>query len=337
MALLLAVAVAPSRLCAQTVGWVIRQAPGIDLWFHAVAIAGLEGFGRFPLYRARYAVSVRRDRDARGVPPTRLELGALRFLDAFQRDSAFEVVHFLPLYFAAADHAERLAVLSRMPDPGDGPGIPRSAQFGATAAARALQAPRERRELAAFAAAVDEEWTSASDAEWRRLVTCSDAIVTEAQVRWRERCEPALRPSLNRYRLAGGVMLLSPSVGLEGRLAQGRSPRLADNVSVVGLSPERAAENVLFEAVRELCFPAVRLAIPPGPDDERIADEYLSSNAAVRCGDLILARYAPDVRAGYQRFRLSATGAPAVASLGGAFPVPASRLAALARAIEPTP
>ncbi|MGB5301925.1 MAG: hypothetical protein WBP17_02115, partial [Gemmatimonadota bacterium] len=61
--------------------------------------------------------------------------------------------------------------------------------------------------------------------------------------------------------------------------------------------------------VRELCFPAARLAMDaagPMPTD-RLAASARSTRAAVRCGDLLLERVAPGEAAAYRRSFVPAT------------------------------
>jgi len=308
----------------------------MDLWFHGVALTGFEGLGPLPLYRPGYAGAVRRDRGA--LRPTRLEREGGRFLDAFRRDSSFEVVHFLPLYFVTTDRADMLEALRLVAAEGSVAvsRVPRTARFGAAAAASLFSTSEERSELAAFVAALGDEWATTYGSEWQRVAPGSGAVVSEAQRRWRQEYEPSLRPFLTRYRLDGGVIYVVASLGPEGRFFPGSPRERNDKIVAVGLPAGVDAEGILFESVRELCFPAVRRAVPL-PESERASGERSSSHAAVRCGDLVMARYLPARRDAYRQFWLALTGAPGGVSLESAFPLTAPQLSALARAVAPGP
>ncbi|HEX9894937.1 MAG TPA: hypothetical protein VGA78_13490 [Gemmatimonadales bacterium] len=294
---------------AQAPRWSVRSSPAADLWFHGLAVIGFTGFGELPLYAPDYAASVAKDKAARGVV-TELDRRAPYFRTEFARDSAFEVLHFLPLYFPASEPGALLEALGQVAKDDAGQKTqPGSAErFGAAAVAAALPTAAERRVLGELTAALDGEWR-----HWYRGVdTLAGKDARQERVGEFERAwlplEAALGPYLNRYRLTGGIILLTPAVGPDGRLFEGNPGAASDNVLAIAVQPPAA--DAVFFAVRELCYPAVRRAISAArlPDTDRVTGERLSGRAAVRCGRMLLARYAPDAVTGYETAWLRASG-----------------------------
>jgi hypothetical protein len=328
--MLAALLVAP--LGAQGRGWSVARSAAADLWFHGLAMTGFEGFGALPLYAPGYADSVMRGRRGAGTR-TLLDVRSAHLREAFVSDSAFEVLHFLPLYFPRSDPAAMLAALRRAAeDPARaaaavGPGE----RFGVAAALAALPTPAERRVLAEFAEALEDEWR----AGYARSAAVTDsararAALGELERAWRP-LEAALSPFLAAHRLNAGVILLVPALGPDGRLFEG-DPRASDDNVLAVAWPARAADAA-FLAVRELCFPAVRQALATGrsPEADRVEAERLSGTAAVRCGALLLERYAPPAVAGYQAAWLREAGRSG--AFAEAFPIPDALLKALDSAI----
>src|SRR6266511_1649718 len=132
---------------AQSLAWSVRSSPAADLWFHGLAIAGFTGFGDLPLYAPDYASRVARDRAAHGST-TSLVSRAEYFREAFTEDSAFEVLHFVPLYFEHSGRGDMLEALQRVAREGAGAvsHVGGAERLGTAAIAAALPARAQRRE-----------------------------------------------------------------------------------------------------------------------------------------------------------------------------------------------
>src|SRR5512147_3215408 len=91
--------------------WRVAHDPFVDLWFHSLAVVGFDGYGPLPMYDAQYAARVRAAKAGAHLT-TALDRRAAKFHTAFVADSAFEALHFLPLYFAGTDPAVALPALS---------------------------------------------------------------------------------------------------------------------------------------------------------------------------------------------------------------------------------
>jgi hypothetical protein len=316
--------------------WTLVEAPQVDLWFHSLAVIGFRGFGPLPLYDPGYAARIHRAKDSLGVFPTALDRQADGFRTAFEGDSSFEVLHFVPLYFAAADRAGMLEALRAVARQRSGiPAVadPR-ARFGAAAVAAVLRTPGERRTLGEFADALDREWQEFYGAYWAKQRAERGPQVAELQATWDARFALALADYLRVERLDRGVIFLSPALGADGRIFAGDPADRTDNLVAVRL-PESGdpPEPPLYAAVRELCYPAVRQALAGEPASAgRIAAERRSSDAAVRCGALLLRARAPALVAGYRR---AFAGDTLTASFQAAYPLDSALDSALRRVVQP--
>ena len=297
---------------ADSASWRVLPLPHVDLWYHGLAIVGFEGSGPDPLYDPSYRARVREVKGSLGVYPSALDRGSPDFAAAFQADSAFELLHFVPLYFASAGPDRMLSALARVAETGNATANDPVAQFGASIVAQLLPQERQRDVLLEFTRALSEEWTAWFEDAWTRSVLDRRVDLAALQSVWDQRFAGPLRPYLERHQLDQGALIVSPQVGLEGRVFSGSPADRTDNLVVVHLPPPGdQLEATLHYAVRELCFPSARLAMEaaePMPMD-RLAASARSTRAAVRCGDLLLERVAPDEAAAYRRSFVPATAA----------------------------
>ncbi|SRR6266508_3592695 len=286
----LALATSPTPLRAQH-AWTLVAAPHVDLWFHGLAVVGFGGFGPLPLYDPGYAARTRHVKDSLGLGQTALDRQAQRLHDAFEADSGFEALHFLPLYFVAADRQAMLEGLRAAPPP-------------------VLRAPEQHRVFREFVDALDSEWREFYGAYWTRQSAERAARVGALQTMWDARFAPALTDFLTSARLEGGVILLSPALGADGRILE------ANNVVAVRFPTSSAGDDPLtplYAAVRELCYPAARrlVATTMGEPADRVTAERSSGIAAVRCGALLLARRSTELARGYETAFLKVSGSHA--------------------------
>jgi hypothetical protein len=322
-------------------GWVIRSSESADLWFHSVALTGFDAFGAVSLYQPGYAAQVRFAREQAGKGPTRLERGAGDFKSAFAADRDFEVVHFVPLYFAAADVDQMLDALDAVARDGDRAVVeePAVARFGTAAVASVLTTPQQRATLALFVAAVRDEWTTAYRAERAAQSAERNAALQAASRTWAEHTAPALASVLTAQSLDGGIILASPALGPEGRFFAGRPADRTDNLVAVrlALSPS-AAGDPAWLAVREMSFPSAREALAAGgalPSEPEPA-EAATGCAAARLGAARLAPHGATVLDAYLSALVRVLGQPVPASqealeaaFRAAYPMTASGAAAL--------
>jgi hypothetical protein len=78
--------------------WPLVEVPYVDLWFHGLALVGFRGFGPPPLYDPGCATRIRRAKDSLGISLTALDHRPEWLRTAFEEDSCFDVLHFVPMY-----------------------------------------------------------------------------------------------------------------------------------------------------------------------------------------------------------------------------------------------
>jgi hypothetical protein len=282
-----------------------------------MALVDPVGPGPIPLYDPGYFNEVGRAKEEAGSGPSLLDRGLGRFREEFRRDSAFEVLHFLPLYFAQAGRTEvfaALELLARTPE-GIPPAPSARTAFGLTAVGSVLTTPGQRGILGDFAGALQGEWDGFFEAWWQGNAANRAELESSLQSLWREKYQPALAPYLAGVSMTGGLVVIAPSVGAEGRIFAGSPRSASDNVLVVAApkAPERASEAV-FSMLRELSFPLARRAVEEvgAPAANRAEAEELTGRAAVRSGAFLLELLLPQDVEAYRGFFLARSGGTAV-------------------------
>jgi hypothetical protein len=193
------------------------------------------GPGPLPLYDPSYPTRIRALKERTGVPATPLDQRAGYFRDAFNRDPAFEVLHFLPLYFGEATRTEVFAALERLAVTGDGipSDVPTRARFGAAAIGAVLSSPGQRALLGEFVSVLSADWEGFFSDYRREGLPARNEIQAEAQSIWDQEFGPLIGPLLQELNLAGGTVFLSPAIGIEGRIFSGVPQNQQDNILVV--------------------------------------------------------------------------------------------------------
>lgn len=294
-------------------GWAFTSLPFADLWFHGMALVDPVGPGPAPLYDPGYPGVIRRQKETEGVRETGLDsqLGHLR--GAFRRDPAFEVLHFLPLYFSQAGRTEILMALELLVTTEEGlPRAPSSrTAFGLAAVGSVLTTPQQRTVLGEFVSALEDEWARFYGAYWQEGEEGRQAVEVALRSTWASKYGDALAPFLDGIGMSGGLVAMVPAVGGEGRIFGGSPQDRSDNILVVSspAGPDGAQEAV-FAMLRELSFPLVRrvmeeVGITAGTPNE---EESLAAKAAIRSGALVLKETSPENLTDYQRFYLSQAG-----------------------------
>jgi hypothetical protein len=320
------------------VAWTLGVSPALDLWYHGLALAGVDPMGGATLYDPGYRgrFSLQRSRMQGDVTP--LESAVPEVMGIVESDPAFEVLHFVPLYFPGAGIGDLVAALRRVSDTPRGipGGLDVSSRFGVTAVATVLATPAQRQGLARFLDLVEAEAASSYEAVARADYQALGRVLPDVQARWSREIGAPLAGYLERYALTRGALMISAPVGPEGRILEGDPSNPWDNQIVIGLAPTALAAgsdaaflDVAVRSVRELCYPAVRQAMQAsGIQAGTLAEGAdLSARAATRCGALLIDRHAPDLEQAYATWALSwsdatSTGGDTAGALAAAFPLP---------------
>jgi len=321
--ILVALLAASGAVRAQTT-WVVRSLPQADLWYAALGQIPFEGFSGLPLYDADYARRLRDAKRAGGIT-TALDRAVAEFRTAFVRDSAFEILHFVPIYFVGTDRAGMMVALRTVASGRDPTRVadPR-ARFGAAVVSAVLSTREQRAVLGRFVDAVEDEWQQFYGRWWSDAAGEIGREADRVQLIWDRDVSPRLGPFLAAQALDSGLILVSPALGPEGRVFSARPENRADNVIAVRLSPGSAgAAAAAVSVAREACYPVASQIVAARGGADRLAAERTSSRLAVRCGALLLEGGAADRQADYAR--AYAGDRP----LAETFPVPADLLSAL--------
>jgi hypothetical protein len=299
------------------------------------------GPGPLPLYEPGYPGQVGQARLASGVSSTTLSDRAGYFREALQQDPAFEVFHFVPLYFVQAGRTEVFSALSLLAETEEG--IPRSPSartaFGVAAVGSILTTSSQRRVLGEFVQALEDEWDSFFGGWLRERAGELDQTLGSIQRAWSQDFANALKPFLEGVGMTGGLVAVVPAIGTEGRIFAGTPDDPGDNVLVVSApsGPDRGSEAV-FSILRELSFPLARRAIDRAGSSTgtRSQDENVAARAAVRTGALVLEDLLHEALTHYQQYFLFRAGqsAPAGAALRAAFEAAYPLSGDLERALE---
>ena len=288
-ALLMPVAAAQSQPAASQ--WQVRSSAAVDLWYYGLASVGFSGPGSVSWYNTDFAAAVRDEQRNRTRSESILEKDRASFAAAFSRDTVFEALHFLPLYYAGDDGSRLIASLRSL----SGTGNPLSQVFPSAA---------ERKTLQRFADALDAERPYLARSHVRaKLLDVNIIAVLDA--RWNRDFLPLLSPYLRELGIRRGVILISPAIGSEGRIVQNGD----EAVIAVGSGSSLPPDAPLYEAVRELCFPLVnRVPGVTAASMSRLAAMDATNRAAARCGAMLLDFSSAAMGAGYREMYLGSIG-----------------------------
>lgn len=307
-----------------TGSWRIRTSPQVDLWYHGLAVLGYGAApagAPLPLYDSTYAAAVR------GRSP----MAASRALaETFAKDTAYEFLHFVSLYFLDADPMAMLDAVEAVArtEPGAAPRLRDvRLQFGAAVLAAALPRGRQRAPLREFAQALRRDWADFFGAYWDSAVAARRTVLDSAQMLWDSTFAPRLKPLLFAAKLDEGMVLVSLPLGPEGRLVTGDRRR---NVAAVRFA--QSPEEIVYAVVREMCFEWGRGVVQDyvAPVERRGRERELEAYAAVRCGALVMDRVLPERADAYR----AAYAVPVVASFEQAYPIPESVLRGLGERLD---
>ncbi len=175
-----------------SVQWSLVSSDFADLWFGGLAQVGFMGFDSVPLYDAAYASGVRGHKVAQGVGQTLLDRDADGLRIMFEADPAFEVLHFVPVYFAGVGRAETLDALEAIAESPSGiPDAPSTgSRFGTTAVATVLTERDQREILGEFVAALRDDWTLYLRSALDEDAAARDASLARLRARWDEAYAP---------------------------------------------------------------------------------------------------------------------------------------------------
>jgi hypothetical protein len=323
MAVVAAVAVSAAPAAGQSSGWAIKRSAAADLWFHGLAVIGFEAGPTVRAYAAGYAEAISKAKQAKGVYPTPLDQEIEDLREDLAEDRAFQVFHFLPLYFPDAEPEEFLRALRAVADKEtrDPDKVNRVTRPGVAVVSRTIRSGGQRGRLKKLVELLEDEWEVFYAEYWEESVSSNRAVINNSRRQWMADFEPALEVVLTSQRMDGGTALVSPVLGPNGRMYDGVPASRSDNVVAVA-EPDAANDDlsIPFSMLHEICYAVVADAQrAPGVR----ASENATSNGAVRCGEKVVESYLPDYVSAFETMYLDLWNreGPTPPTIATAYPV----------------
>jgi hypothetical protein len=262
---MLVLMIGASHPAAAQARWRLTHSAAADRWFESMARLRLSPGGSLPWYGP-----------TRGAVPS--------WQPAAARAITLEVLHFAPLYYPSASPSEFTSAIRAGASGATAPTA--RASFLVAVLSATIVAPTDRALLASIGVFAEGSATPTGVSAER---------LTALQAIWDSVYAPALVPFLRTRKLEGGLLMVVPALGPEGRIFEGHPDDTSDNViAVTDGARSTIAEAPLLAAVRELCASLVtttldRAAAAGGP----IHNAAAATRASVRCGAKLIERALP--------------------------------------------
>lgn len=321
-----------------TIEWPLRVREHVDLWLHGFALLHQDST-LVPYFRPGYRDRVLAERRSRGLT-TLLDTNGDRLRARLAANPALVSAQFVALYFD--DWVQLRRAVDQFVALG---GDPRRAPDRESAEAMAVfgtyfSMAADRDWLLQFVQALDDERTRFFHSYWLAEQRRLGPVFDRADARWRGDWLQRFATFLANSRQRRGDVLVALALAGEGRtLLDGT----LGHVVTVGFPTDTTnvaelAFAFAHEIVGRVANDVVADQTSPAERRSGVADQY-ASLAAVRGGAMLLARVAPELVPGYERYYLSLAGiaTPADASRArfeATFALPEALLGALERQID---
>jgi hypothetical protein len=317
--------------------WPLRTREHVDLWLHSYALLQRDT-SQVPFFRRGYREELLAERQRRGVR-TDLDANMEKLGQRLATNPALVNGQFLPLYFASLADL-RTAVDATLRAEGDprlapNPGL---AQIVALVAA-SFPSAQDRQWLDSFVKAVADEDAKFYRGYWTERQAAQAPALGKLDALWRQVYFPKFRGFLNNTRQGLGDFVLSLPLDGEGRTVGGANMLRAITVA---FPPDtaRAVEAIYVfahEAIGEVANSAVTDNTTPAEQRNGVSARW-TPNAAVRGGEMLLAKIAPELVDGYRRYYLRSAGKSTsgnvAATFTSTFDLPANIVSAIRSQID---
>jgi hypothetical protein len=330
---------APSPVAAPApppLRWPVRTVPHVDLWLHAFAMLS-DDSAAVPLYRRGYRDSITVIKNQRNLL-TALDANREPLERGLRRNGYLEA-QFLPFGFAHWEELRATAELFLQLG-GDIRRAPsRDVAVRLQPFAMVFASAGDREWLRLFLTGVQDEATRFFLPEHQRLLRERAATISAVDSLWQQVYRPQFERFLNNTSQRQGDLVLSLPIGGEGRTGPGYTGRMMLAVTYPARASDAAEVLYVFahEATGALVGPAVSDNTTPAEQRTGVASRYVS-DGQVQAGAMLLARLAPDLLTGYQRYYLAQTGRRTTGDVrtafDAAFTLPPVIRSALAKQID---
>ncbi len=328
----------PLRPIVRGPQWPVKTREHVDLWLHGFALIS-EDTATVPLYARDYRDQVTIEKNKRRLY-TALDSNRSALAATLRTRPVLEGAQFLALYFGSWEEL-RQAIDYFVKAEGDASHANNPA-VQSIIAFLAQQFPRkEDREFAQrFVTALEGERSNFHHQWWLDEQRARSAALTTADSLWQARWRPALQTYLNHTQQGNGDLIVSRTLGGEGRAVP--AGKQASQYAVSWPATTDSAEVLLFsfahEAAGAVASVAVNDHLTPAQQREGLGAS-LAAIALVRGGALLVERIDPALAERYARWYLEQSGNPvpardALAALALAFPMSPEMIASMKRQIE---
>ncbi len=288
-------------------GWSLLSEPRVDLWYHGLAVLGFGETDEPTMYDVGYLERVRAAKQELGIHPTPLDERAEKLREEFEKDRAFELFHFVPLYFPMASRERMLQALMAVAEQRtrDSTIAGRDTRAGMRLLEARLRERGQRRWLREFVELLGSEW-DLFYSDYREQTAAGDATyLAVMRRRWDTEVGPAIAEFRAEEQLDSGRIYIAPALGLEGRMFAGSAFQRTVHAIAVWAPPWNDPRASLFSAVREMCYSVAGNALRSAGGG---AGPGSLMRAAVRCGSRLLEHNSPELAAEFRGVYLRAAG-----------------------------
>jgi hypothetical protein len=332
----------PTASASPAVRWPVRTLPALDLWLHAFALLSNDSAQAptVPLYARGYRDSILAVKH-RGNVLTSLDANQSVLVEGLAKRGGYLDAQFIPFEFATWADFQRAGDLFIQVQGDPRRAGSREAQLSLVPFASVFSTASDREWLRLFLAGVADEQARFYDAELSRVARERRDVITAVDSLWQHVYRAKFDRFLSNSGQRQGELVLTLPVGGEGRTSTTRAQRTMVAVPF----PARAAEarQALYVLAHELTGtlvgPVITDNVTPAEQRAGTASRYVSMGQVIS-GALLLARVAPDLREGYQRYYLTQVGVkiPAGADIAAlfdsTFPLPQAIRDALGKQLD---
>ncbi|MEX2182451.1 MAG: hypothetical protein WD771_10445 [Gemmatimonadaceae bacterium] len=330
---------APDRPAAQPAAhWPVKTREHVDLWLHGFALIQPDT-ATVPLFDRGYRERITILKNSRALV-TEFDTASVALATLAAARPDLVNAHFLALYFGSWEELVQAFDYFFRADGDPRRTNNREVQGIVAFLAQYFPRPADRDFARRFVAGLARERAQFHHEWWLAERRARDAGLAAADSLWQHRWRPALQRYLNHTQQPSGDLILTLTLGGEGRaLPVGKS---TNQYAVAWPATADSAEIVLFTFAHEAIGSVAQVAVDDHltPAQKRLgAGATYGSAGLVRGGALLVERVEPGMGERYARWYLAQMGRPvpvggALAALCEAFPMPDEMIASMQRQID---
>lgn len=306
--------------------WPVKTREHVDLWLHAFALLQADT-AAVPFFDRGYAERITITKNSRGIYTKFDEQRAALAADPAGAKHLLDA-QFLPLYFGTWTEMQQAIEYFLRAEGDPRKANNREVQGIVAFLAQMFPRPDDRAWLRKLVDAVQDEYEKFYRAWWLEQFRGREPALAVADSLWQSTWRPSLQRYLNYTQQQNGDIILSLTLGGEGRaLAVGA--RTGQYAIAFPATPD-SAEVLLYVFAHEAAGAMARVAVTDNLTPAQLRQglgDSLSANGLVRGGALLVEHILPGAGERYARYYLAQMGktAPeggALAALAEAFPMP---------------